>query len=342
MTSRELVIRMLNQQPVDRVPRDLWITPEAAATRGDELAELQLRFPSDIVYPEFELPAGKRSKGKPGRVGQYTDAWGCRWRIAREDGAPQLVAAPLARASLEAVAAYDPPFEVLEKATWQQADQGCAETPRFVLARSQVEPLRRWHYLRGSEAALADLAEGSAAVRTLLARIHEYNCRELACWATTEADGVVFGDDWATREGLVVSPDVWRDLFRPMYREYCRLLHEHDKFAFLKSTGNISRILGDLVRMGVDAVHADLLAMNLARVAGRYRGRIVLWGGLDEQEQLDHATPQQVREMVQQVRQALDTGSGGLIAQCRIGAHTPLKNLLAYFEQWLLPLPAAG
>ncbi len=340
MTSRELVIRTLNQQPVDRAPRDWWITPEVAEARADDLAELQLRFASDIVYPEFELPAGKRSKGKPNRPGQYTDAWGCRWRLGRQEGMPQLVASPLADA--EAMAAYDPPFEVLEKAKWQRVDQSCAGTSRFVLAHSRVEPLRRLQYLRGSEAALADLADGSAPVRTLLARLHEYYCREIERWAATEVDGVVFGDDWATREGLVVSPETWRDLFRPMYREYCRLLHEHDKFAFVKTTGNISRMLGDLVRMEVDAVHADLLSMSLARVASRYRGRITFWGGLDEEEPLHGVTLHQVRDAVQRVRQALDAGSGGLIAQCRIDTQTPLKTLLFYFEQWMLPLPAAG
>jgi len=342
MTSRELVIRALNLESVDRAPRDLWVTAEVAAARAEDLAELQLRFPSDIVYPDFELPAGKRSKGKPGKPGQHTDAWGCRWRVSRSDGGPRLVASPLAEADEEALAGYDPPFEVLEKAKWHRVNQGCAGISRFILARSQVEPLRRLQCLRGEQTALRDLDKGSAAVRTLLARLHEYYCRELEGWASTEVDGVVFGDDWATSEGMVIAPEVWRDLFRPMYREYCRILHGHDKFAFVRATGNISRMFGDLVRMEVDAIHADLMAMNLSRAAAHYRGRITFWGGLDEQGLLKTATPQQVREAVQQVRQTLDAGTGGLIAQCCMEADTPLKNLVAFFEQWMLPQPAAS
>jgi len=340
MTSRELVVRSLNHETVDRVPRDLWIAPEAVETRADDLAELQLRYPSDIVYPEFELPPGKRSKVKRTRAGQYTDAWGCRWRISRGRGETQLVASPLADADADAVAGFDPPFEVLEKAKWQRVDQSCERTSRFVLGRSGVEPLHCLQRLRGSEAALADLAQGSAPVRTLLARLHEFFCREIEHWAATAVDGVVFGDDWATREGMVVSPEVWRDLFRPMYREYCRLLHGKDKFAFVRTTGNISRMFGDLVRMEVDAVHADLSAMGVRRVAGRYQGRVTFWGGLDEEGLLHDRSPHQVRESVQHVRQALDAGSGGLIAQCRLDGQTPLRNVTAYFEQWQSPLPA--
>ena len=43
MTSRDLVIKTLNHQPVDRVPRDLWHSPELEISRAEEIAEINVR-----------------------------------------------------------------------------------------------------------------------------------------------------------------------------------------------------------------------------------------------------------------------------------------------------------
>ena len=47
-------------------------------------------------------------------------------------------------------------------------------------------------------------------------------------------------------------------LFRPLYREYCEILHAKDKFVFFHSDGNIGDIFGELVKVGIDAIHAQL------------------------------------------------------------------------------------
>ena len=88
MTSRDRVIRTLNHEPVDRAPRDLWTVPGIEMSRGDELADIKLRFPGDVERPDFKYPRGDRSSGRPFRVGEYTDAWGCTWRVAQRVKAP--------------------------------------------------------------------------------------------------------------------------------------------------------------------------------------------------------------------------------------------------------------
>jgi len=76
MTSRDLVINALNHEPAERAPRDLWILPEVESARPDELAEMEVRYPKDIIRADFHYPQGKRSKGSPHKAGKYTDAWG--------------------------------------------------------------------------------------------------------------------------------------------------------------------------------------------------------------------------------------------------------------------------
>ena len=66
MTSRELVIKTLNHEPVPRVARDLWSPLGADWPRADDLAEMNVRYPSDIVQPEAAFAQGKKTQGKPG------------------------------------------------------------------------------------------------------------------------------------------------------------------------------------------------------------------------------------------------------------------------------------
>jgi hypothetical protein len=186
---------------------------------------------------------------------------------------------------------------------------------------------------------MADLVSGEVDIRRLLATLHDFSCRELQLWAGTAVDGVVFMDHWGSQAGLLVPPDVFRDLFRPLYREYCEILHAHDKYAFFHSDGDISEIFGDLVEVGIDAIHSQLFSMDLEALAQQYCGQVTFWGEIDRKVVLPLGRPDQVRAAVRRLQRILDFGRGGIIAQCEWAAGVPFKNIAAVFEQWLEPLP---
>lgn len=341
MTSRELVVKTLNHQPVPRVPRDLWVSAgndssrTDGSSRTDELSEINVRYPSDILTPGATTSRGQRSHGKPAKSGEHVDAWGCVWLAGANGGPPELKQSPLTDS--RKIASYQPPAEVLEHARFTKANKMCSATSRFVLAWSEVRPFDRLRQLRGSEAAIMDLTGGKAPVRSLLAMLHDLACKELERWAKTEVDGVVFRDDWGTANGMFVSTEMWRELFRPLYCDYCTILHDHDKFVFFHGDGPIADIFGELVKAGIDAIHCQLHTMNVQRLAKRYRGRVTFWGGMDHQLQ-SPGTAGKFRSAVSQVRRALDCGDGGVIAQCPWDSNIRLQTVAAYFEQWLTPL----
>jgi uroporphyrinogen decarboxylase len=335
MTSRELVIKTLNHQPVPRVPRDLWIPTESDAPRPDDLAEMNVRYPSDIISPENASPFGKRLQGKSGKAGEITDAWGCVWATGQEGDLPKLKHSPLSDASK--ISSYQPPAELLDKGRFTKASKICSTTDRFVLAWSEVRPFDRVRQLRGG-AALNDLGRGTKDIRALLAMLHDVACKELEHWAATDVDGVVFRDDWGTPEGLLVSPEVWRDLFRPMVRDYCQILHSRDKFVFFSSSGDISDIFGDLVKLEIDAIHSELRLMNAERLAKRYCGRVTFWGEMDSERLRNPGSPSEFREAVWAIRKAFDANQGGVIAQCAWDSGVRLQTIAALFEQWLAPM----
>ncbi len=86
MTPRDRVIRTLNHQPIDRAPRDLWLLPGVESDQSDDVAEMNVRFPADILHLDLRWPSGKRTKGTAGKSAHYTDAWGCTWQLGSRGG----------------------------------------------------------------------------------------------------------------------------------------------------------------------------------------------------------------------------------------------------------------
>jgi uroporphyrinogen decarboxylase len=128
---------------------------------------------------------------------------------------------------------------------------------------------------------------------------------------------------------------MWREIFKPLYKQYIDMIHAADKFAFLHSDGHIEAILGELIESGFDAINSQLFCMNIEGIGKKFKGRVTFWGELDRQYVLPFGKPDEVKEAVQRVRRALDAGSGGVIAQMQFGKYDPKENIEAAFEAWL-------
>jgi len=337
MTPRERLIRTLKHQPVDRAPRDLWALPGTVMDRQEEMQRLLARFPSDFEGPDARYGAGRRCRGTPNEVGAYTDAWGCTWHVAERGVVGEVKEPPLADWS--ALASYRPPFELLDEADLSRVEAACAATDRFVRAGTETRPFERLQFLRGSEALFEDLAYGPRQLRELLAMLHDFYCREMRMWAASAVDGVSFMDDWGTQTNLLIDPATWRELFKPLYREYCQILHEGGKYVFFHSDGHIEAIYPDLVEIGVDALNSQLFCMDIEKLGEQFGGKVTFWGEIDRQRLLPFGTPEEVREGVRRVRRALDRGRGGVIAECEWGIGVPGANVEAVFDEWERPLP---
>ena len=77
--------------------------------------------------------------------------------------------------------------------------------------------------------------------------MRDFYRRLMETWARTRVDGLMFMDDWGSQRHLLVSPDIWREVFRPFYRDFVDIAHAAGKKAFMHSDGHI---LDDLPRPG--------------------------------------------------------------------------------------------
>jgi len=335
MTSRERVRRALTFQRPDRAPRELWTLPGVQMFRQAEVEAVLASFPPDFATPEVTYGVGRMARGTPATVGTYIDEWGCPFTVAQPGVIGEVKQPPLA--DWAALDHLRPPDEILDQADFSRVGGACAATDRFVKAGTTVRPFERMQFLRGSEGLLMDLAWGTRELYRLRDLVHEFFLRELALWARTDVDGISFMDDWGTQRDMLISPAMWREYFKPLYADYCRLIHDAGKFAFFHSDGHIARIIPDLIEVGVDALNAQLFCMDIEEIGRRFKGRVTFWGEIDRQWVLPFGTVDDVRAAVRRVRAALDDGRGGVIAQCEWGNDVPRENVEAVFEAWQEP-----
>jgi uroporphyrinogen decarboxylase len=330
MTSREIVKRTLEFNSPLRIPRHLWLLPWASDHFPHELARIQADLPDDIVYapPFFKKPPA--TSGDEYGPGTFIDEWGCIFEN-RQKGIIGEVKVPLVK-SWQDMDRVQPPLGRLSLDA-DQVNAFCRSTDRFVLAGCRVRPFEQLQFIRKSENLYLDLAERPKELFILLDRLHRFYLQELDLWARTEVDGLLFSDDWGGQYSLLISPALWRELFKPLYREYVEIAHRSGKAMFMHSDGYIMDIIPDLVEIGVDALNSQIFCMDIESLGRLFRGKITFWGEIDRQHILPYGTPEEVRAAVRRVWSSL-YDHGGVIAQCEFGIGARPENVRLVFETW--------
>lgn len=332
MTSRERVRATLTFSTPDRVPRDLWALPYVSLFEKNQLDELLNRFPMDFGRPELSPGSNDRDLQKLSKAGTYVDEWGSVWHLA-EPGIIGEVKEP-ALAEWSRLDTFRPPWEFSRSRDWDYVNRECDRSDLFMLSDVCARPFERLQFLRGSENLYMDLAYDTAEIRTLVDMVHQFYLEDVSNWARSNVDAVALMDDWGSNTSLLISPALWRAVFKPLYKEYCDAIHAGGKFVFFHSDGNIEAIYGDLIEIGVDALNSQLFCMDIEKLSANHKGKITFWGEIDRQHVLPYGSTDDVKAAVERVRKALYDPRGGVIAQCEWGKDNTRENVQAVFESW--------
>lgn len=333
MTGRERVIRTLEFRNPDRVPRNLWKLPGIEMFRENDLNEILERYPEDLILEHCVYGKGERTKGARYKSNEIaTDEWGCEWQVGEDGVAGEVKHSPIK--DISEVKHLRAPYEILESAHFSKVNQICAKTDKFVVAWTTVRPFERMQFLLGSEKLFLELSYASKYLYLLRRTVHDFFMQELRMWIETGVDGISFMDDWGSQKALLIAPELWRDFFKPLYKDYCHLIHSRNKYAFFHSDGYIEPIYPELIEVGVDAINSQLFCMNIEEIGKEYKGKITFWGEIDRQYTLPFGTEDEVADAVKRVKDALWMPQGGIIAQCEFGLRDPTENIETVFETW--------
>jgi uroporphyrinogen decarboxylase len=212
----------------------------------------------------------------------------------------------------------------------------------FVLGGISAGMLEMGLWLRGFENFFCDLHENRSLAEAICDKILELKMRywEKALSLLGDlVDVVQEGDDYGGQQGLLISPQIWREVFKPRLRQ----LFSHIKrcaphvFIFFHSCGSIYEIIPDLIEVGVDILNPVQVAaanMDTKRLKREFGDCLTFWGGgVDTQRVLPRGTTEQVREEVKRRIEDLAPGGGFVFATVHnIQADVPPENILAMWE----------
>ncbi len=328
-TPRTLIRKTLEFDSPARVPRDLWLLPWASIYYPEQVKELVSHYPSDMTscaVSGYTSPV----QGDPYEPGIYIDEWGSIFTNNQRGVIGEVKKAAIA--SWEDLPHLRIPLERLEFDR-DVANAFCRSTDKFVTAGCCPRPFERLQFLRTSTQVFIDLAEQPPELFELIHTLHEFYLKEMDLWAQTEVDALSFMDDWGAQRRLLISPKTWRQIFKPLYKDYIDLAHSHGKKIFMHTDGYTADILPDLVELGLDAVNSQLFCMDIEELGRQLRGKITFWGEIDRQHLLPFGSPQDIEDAVLKVFHHLYQ-NGGCIAQCEFSAGSRPENVLQVYKVW--------
>jgi hypothetical protein len=335
LESRERVKRAIHFGRPDRIPI-MHHTLIGAWNRYEEkLRELYGRYPADIVSLAFN---SSDEYGPAVREG-VRDEWGALWVRLGDDFKGQVVDHPLADWNALESYVFPDPAQTEEYDRVKDVIQKEGHE-RYVLVDAGTL-FQRMFYLRGFEELLVDLAVGDDRVVILRDRIMEHILGRIQHWLKTGVDGISIRDDWGAQDRLLISPELWRSVFKPCYRQICEAVHAGGANAHIHTDGYTIQIIPDLMEVGFDEINPQITVIGLERLSECVRGRICIRTDIDRQRLLPFGTPAEVEEHIRRVVKTLTTEEGGLVGCGEVAGDVPLENaeamLRAFYRFGALP-----
>lgn len=351
MNPRQRVVSALDRREPDRFPIDLGGTNVTslevdAYTNLRQYLGLQPDASPEIshiqqgtVYPKADLLRHYGIDCRPVTMkraprwvavekradGSWIDEYGILWRPSVHSYYDS-VTCPLADstlADLELVRwpdAYDP---ARVEGLREQARRLYEGTEYAVVADIMCRgPFEQACKLRGYERFCLDLALDGRFAQALLAKITDLILGLWDAYLAAVGDYVQVvcqGDDLGTQTGLFISPQMYRRFIKPCHRRIFEFVHARTPAKiFFHSCGSVYDILPDLIEAGVDVlnpVQYRAAKMDLARLKREFGCHLSFWGGgIDTQQVLPQASPQQIEREVSSNVETLAAGGGFVFA----------------------------
>jgi len=152
------------------------------------------------------------------------------------------------------------------------------------------------------------------------------------------ADVVQEADDLAGQFGLLISPEIYREVVKPRHKKIMDFIKARtDAKIFFHSCGAVRDIIPDMIDVGIDIlnpVQVSATGMESAALKRDFGNEMTFWGGLvDTQGVFTNGTEQQVRDEVRRRIDDLGPGGGFIAATVHnVQANVPPQNIMAMWE----------
>ena len=341
MTSKQRVKAAIKRQPVDRLPIFMWFHPEMTQILGKILEipanKVAIAMGNDVCQRWVANNHPMEGIVHKNEGDTHIDEWGIKW--GRYNGFNQIMHYPLRGASEKEIAEYRFPHDKIDDLLKNMdilapfIDDyyiGCDISPCL------FEALFR---LMGMEEAMMGIALQESYYLDLLQRCVDFHVElaDRAC-RNYRIDWLWTGDDVGCQRGMMLDPDIWREVVKPHLKQLLDVGKQHGLTVAYHSCGGIRPIIPDLIEIGVEVlnpIQCDCPGMESLKLKEDFGKHLTFMGGVDTIGLLPNGTVDEVRR---ETRRLIDgmTGDGGgyiLAASHTVPPETPLENVFAMYHE---------
>lgn len=296
--------------------------------------ELRIAMGSDCVLVGGSLPAGySHSKTDDGCI---INEFGMKMRqgILYMD----VVEEPFAKvASVDKVMKFPMP-DPLAEGRFDDAKEYIEKykTYYFIIGDLELSMFEMAWHMVGLQKFMMDMAMQEPYIEVLLDRVKEFTISVGKKLVELGVDGIWAGDDFGAQNGMMISPAMWRKIFKPRFAELFAELKSTnpDVLVMYHTDGAVSPILDDLADIGMDVfnpVQPNVPGHDPQQLKDALGERIAFWGAIDQQQLLPNGTPAEIEADVAEKIRILGEGGGYMCSPAHIiQADVSLENVEAF------------
>jgi uroporphyrinogen decarboxylase len=343
MTSKERVQRAFGEKQglPDRVPiqfdlcrplidhfaAELDMDPEYALSYYEDLTYrisangIRTTLGSDVVVVGGTVPTGYEAKPVEGNITE--NEFGMHMKPT--ELYVEVVKAPLEELeSVEDVEAYAFPdpyapgrFDIAK----QQIDTYGDEY--YVIGDVEISIFEFAWQLTGMEKYLVGLAGGEDWIPKLNDRVEYWSTQLGLQLIDAGVDALWMGEDLGTQTSMLISPAMWRNMFKPRWERMIKTFREKDPniTMIMHSDGAVAPLLDDFAELGFDVynpVQPNVPGSDPEELKSNYGNELSFFGGIDQQKLLPEGDPEAIRAEIKRRIEILGRGGGYLLAPAHI------------------------
>ncbi|MCD6318943.1 hypothetical protein J7M02_07750 [Candidatus Aerophobetes bacterium] len=368
MSPRERVEKALNHQEPDRVPLDLGCpsnsmsielykklrqylgisSPTKVKVGLDNIVldiEEEILESLGIDFCRIHLKTPHTWKKVVAEDGTFRDEWGIKRKWAAGGEFLEMVDAPLKNKTIDDLEKYpwpDPYDKGRIEGLEEEVKRKYEDTEYAIVADTIGFGLfeQAW-YLRGMEQLMVDMIENPDFVNALLDKILDLSKKFWDVYLRVIGkyiDVVVHFDDLGGQNGLLISPQLYRQFIKERQRQIFSFIKERTKAKlFYHTCGSVYPLIPDLIEIGIDILQPiqtsakDMGDTKLLKE--RFGKNLVFWGAIDYQSVIAKGTPEEVENEVKKRIRDLSSGGGYVLSATHsMHSEVPIENIISMYS----------
>jgi uroporphyrinogen decarboxylase len=192
-----------------------------------------------------------------------------------------------------------------------------------------------WHHV-GLEKFMIDMAMQEDYIFALIDRVMAFSMGIARQLVEVGVDAIWFGDDFGGQNNMLISPRMWRKIFKPRYAELWQEVKNlnPDLIIAYHTDGAVAPILNDLADIGMDVfnpVQPNVPGHDPQELKDAFGERIAFWGAIDQQHLLVNGTAAEIEADIAEKMRILGAGGGYMCSPAHIvQTDVSLENVEAF------------